>query len=180
MPYEAGKGSVVFTVADVEATVIICHDTHYPELACLGMATGAQIIFIATNKGNITKEYKILGLRSMQISRATENHVLSVLANAPVDPEHIIRINCSHGNSKIVDTNGSIIVEAGSFKEGIFTGVLDLEQCNDMDTLLDDSELKAYESPRRELNQDTNRRRFAHASPFILMKVEQELQFKNL
>jgi len=147
LPYEPGKGPVVFNVANVDATVIICHDLRYPELTRLGVAAGAQIVFIANNEGNITKENKLLGYRSMQISRATENHVYSVMANAPVDPENITRYNCSHGNSKIVGPMGNIIDEAGSFEEGIVTGILDLDKASRstvLRTLGEDKEKKEY------------------------------------
>ena len=128
--YEAGSGPVIFTVAGVEATVIICHDLRYPALTRLGVAAGAQIVFIANNESGITSEHKLLGYRSMQISRATENLVYSVMANAPADPENVRRGNCSHGNSKIVDEMGNIIDEAGVFEERLVTGVLDLEKAS--------------------------------------------------
>jgi len=124
--YQAGSGPVIFTVAGVEATVIICHDLRYPIVTRLGVAAGAQIVFIANNESGITSEHKLLGYRSMQISRATESHVYSVMANSPADPEDIRRGNCSHGNSKIVDVMGNIIDEAGVFEERLVTGVLDL------------------------------------------------------
>ena len=107
--YRVGSGPVIFTIAGVEATVIICHDLRYPALTRLAVAAGAQIIFIANNEAGIFKEYKLLGYQSMQISRATENMVYSVMANSPADPRNILRSNCSHGNSKIVDIYVDII-----------------------------------------------------------------------
>jgi predicted amidohydrolase len=92
------------------------------------VAAGAQIVFIANNEAGIFKEYKLLGYRSMQISRATENRIYSVMANPPADPQNILRSNCSHGNSKIVDTNGDIIDEATVFEERLVLGVLDLNK----------------------------------------------------
>jgi len=129
-PYEAGTGPVIFKVAGVEATVIICHDLRYPELARLGVAAGAQIVFIANNESGLTYENKLLGYRSMQIARATENMVYSVMANAPADPEDPDRYNCSHGNSKIVDPLGNIVDEAGSFEERLVIGELDLKRAH--------------------------------------------------
>jgi predicted amidohydrolase len=126
--YRAGSGPVIFTIAGVEATVIICHDLRYPALARLGVAAGAQIIFIANNEAGVFKEYKMLGYQSMQISRATENMVYAVMANSPADPQNILRPNCSHGNSKIVDTWGNIIDEANVFEERLVVGVLDLKK----------------------------------------------------
>jgi uncharacterized protein (TIGR02145 family) len=126
--YRAGSGPVIFTIAGVEATVIICHDLRYPALTRLAVAAGAQIVFIANNEAGIFKEYKLLGYRSMQISRATENKVYSVMANSPADPQNILRSNCSHGNSKIVDIYGDIIDEANMFEERLVIGELDLNK----------------------------------------------------
>lgn len=129
-PYEAGSGPVIFTVAGVEATVIICHDLRYPGLTRLGVAAGAQIVFIANNESGITNEKKLLGYRSMQISRATENMVYSVMTNAPADPKDVTRYNCSHGNSKIVGPLGNILDEAGSFEERLVIGTLNLKKAH--------------------------------------------------
>lgn len=124
--YCAGRGPVVFTIAGVEATVIICHDLRYPELVRLSVAAGARIVFIANNESGITSENKLLGYRSMQISRATENFVYSVMSNSPADPYDIERHNCSHGNSLIVDPLGNVIDEAGVFEERLVIAEISL------------------------------------------------------
>lgn len=129
-PYEAGTGPVIFTVAGVESTVIICHDLRYPSLVRLGVAAGAQIVFISNNESGVTKGNKLLGYRSMQISRATENKVYSVMANSPADPNDVDRYNCSHGNSNLVDPLGNIIDEADSYEERLVVGILNLEKAN--------------------------------------------------
>ena len=126
--YQAGTGPVIFTVAGVEATVIICHDLRYPELPRLGVAAGARIVFIANNESGILREDKLLGYRSMQISRATENLVFSVMSNSPADPLNLARHNGSHGNSKIADPLGNVLDEAGIFEERLVTAVLNLEE----------------------------------------------------
>jgi omega-amidase len=128
--YMAGKGPVIFTIAGVESTIIICHDLRYPELARLGVAAGAKIIFIANNESGITSENKLLGYRSMQISRATENKVFAVMSNSPADPRDINRNNCSHGNSKIVDPLGNVLDEAGVFEERLVVSTLDMEMAS--------------------------------------------------
>ena len=128
--YSAGSGPVIFRVGGVDATVMICHDLRYPELVRLGVAAGAQIVFIANNESGLTSENKLLGYRSMQISRATENHVYSVMANAPADAGDMARSNASHGNSKIVDPMGNVLDEAGSFEERLVLAELDLKQAS--------------------------------------------------
>jgi predicted amidohydrolase len=128
--YTAGQGPVIFTVAGVESTVIICHDLRYPELARLGVAAGAQIVFIANNESGIVSENKLLGYRSMQISRATENLVYSVMSNSPADPQDITRGNNSHGNSKIADPLGNVLDEASVFEERLVVSSLDLKKAS--------------------------------------------------
>jgi len=125
--YSAGEGPVIFKVAGVEATIIICHDLRYPELTRLAVTAGAKIVFIANNESGITSEHKLLGYRSMQISRATENLVYSVMSNCPADRDNIARRNCSHGNSKIVDPMGNVIDEAGVFEERLVIAELKMK-----------------------------------------------------
>ena len=128
--YAAGSGPVIFRVGGVDATVMICHDLRYPELIRLGVAAGARIVFIANNESGLEAENKLLGYRSMQISRATENYVYAVMANAPADPQDFGRHNSSHGNSKIVDPLGNVLDEAGAFEERLVMAELDLRQAN--------------------------------------------------
>jgi predicted amidohydrolase len=128
--YTAGSGPVIFRVAGIEATIMICHDLRFPELVRLGVAAGAQVIFIANNESGLTEERKLLGYRSMQISRATENLVYAVMANAPADPDNIGARNGSHGNSKIVDPLGNVLDEAGSFEERLVIASIDLGQAS--------------------------------------------------
>lgn len=126
--YTAGYGPVIFTVAGVDATVIICHDLRYPELARLGVAAGAKIVFIANNESGILYENKLLGYRSMQIARGTENMVYSVMSNCPADPDNL-RIG-SHGNSMIADPLGNVLDEATVFEERLVIATLHLEKAN--------------------------------------------------
>ena len=123
--YAAGSGPVIFTVCGIEATAIICHDLRYPELTRLGVAAGARLVFIANNESGLTSEHKLLGYRSMQIARATENLVYAVMANAPADADDMTRSNASHGNSMIVDPWGNVLDEAGSFEERLVTARID-------------------------------------------------------
>ncbi|HIG16654.1 MAG TPA: carbon-nitrogen hydrolase family protein [Candidatus Handelsmanbacteria bacterium] len=126
--YAAGSGPVIFRVCGVEATAIICHDLRYPELTRLSVAAGARIVFIANNESGITWEQKLLGYRSMQISRATENMVYAVMANAPADADNLGRRNTSHGNSMIVDVLGDVLDEATSFEQRLVVAQLDLSK----------------------------------------------------
>ena len=69
----------------------------------------------------------MLGYRSMQISRATENMVYVVMCNAAAEVDDMKRAGTSHGNSKIVDPLGNVLDEAGSFEERLVTADLDLQ-----------------------------------------------------
>jgi omega-amidase len=126
--YAAGSGPVIFNVCGVEATAIICHDLRYPELTRLGVTAGARIVFIANNESGLSAEHKLLGYRSMQISRATENLCYAVMANAPADADNMHRFNASHGNSMIVDPAGNALDEAGSFEERLVMARIDLRK----------------------------------------------------
>ena len=90
-------------LAGVDSCFIICHDIRYPELVKLPAAMGAQICFYCSCEAGLIKEEKLSAYRAMPISRATENYIYLVMANAPANPDDIEASGCSHGNSKIVD-----------------------------------------------------------------------------
>jgi len=98
----------------------------YPELARLGVAAGAQIVFIANNESGLDSEGKLLGYRSMQISRAAENGVFAVMCNPPADVRDMTRLDTSHGNSMIVDPAGNVLDQAGSFEQRLVIATLDM------------------------------------------------------
>lgn len=125
-----GAGPVIFRVAGIDATVIICHDLRYPELVRLPAAAGAKIVFIANNESGLDREPKLLAYRSMQISRATESGIYAVMCNAPANPNNVSSPYCSHGNSKIVDPAGRVIDEAGWFEERLVIGEIDPRLAN--------------------------------------------------
>ena len=126
--YGAGSGPVIFQLCGIEASVIICHDLRYPELVRLSVVAGARIIFIANNEAGPQAENKLLGYRSMQISRATENLVYAVMANAPADVAQMKRSNASHGNSMIVDPLGNVLAQAGVFEERLVTAEINMSK----------------------------------------------------
>jgi len=115
-------------LAGVDCCFIICHDVRYPELVKLPAALGAQICFFCSCESGLTAEYKLSAYSAMPISRATENGIYLVMANAPADRENIRRPGSSHGNSKIVHPDGNVLVETGFFTEVIVTSELDLSK----------------------------------------------------
>ncbi|MDP6125996.1 MAG: carbon-nitrogen hydrolase family protein, partial [Candidatus Latescibacteria bacterium] len=103
-----------------------CHDIRYPELVRLPAAMGAKVCFMANCESSIVHEHKLLAYRSMPISRATENGIYLVMANAPAYKDDPDCSSSSHGNSKIIEPDGNVLVEAGWFTEETVTWDLDL------------------------------------------------------
>jgi rhamnogalacturonan endolyase len=118
----------IVNLAGVDCCFIICHDVRYPELVKLPAAAGAQICFFCSCESGLLSEYKLSAYRAMPISRATENGIYLVMANAPADKENIKRPGSSHGNSKIVHPDGNVLVETGFFTEEIVAAELDLSK----------------------------------------------------
>jgi predicted amidohydrolase len=121
--YGAGP-SPVFTVGSARASVIICHDNRFPELARLPVLAGSRVIFYISSEAYITKEHKMGPYRAQAQAIAVENRVYLVHANPPADG-----LNAgSHGQSRLVDTDGNIIKEATIFQEEVLISDLDLSK----------------------------------------------------
>ena len=118
----------IVNLSGVYCCFIICHDVRYPELVRLPAAMGAQICFFCSCEAGLPREFKLSAYRAMPISRATENGIYLVMANAPADKENIKRPGSSHGNSKIVHPDGNVLVETGFFAEEIVVAELDLSK----------------------------------------------------
>ena len=98
----------------VPCCFLICHDIRYPELVRLPAAAGAEVCFFCSCESSVTLEHKLSAYRAMPISRATENGIYVVMANAPADPSDIDRAGSSHGESKIIHPDGNVMAEAGN------------------------------------------------------------------
>ncbi|MCC6293859.1 MAG: carbon-nitrogen hydrolase family protein [Bryobacterales bacterium] len=122
-----GRRLPVWSIAGVRSSFIICHDIRYPELVRLPAAAGAQICYYASNESGLVEEHKLSAYRAMPISRATENSIYLVMANAPADANNVRSPSQSHGNSKIVHPNGTVLAEAGFFTETLVTATIDLK-----------------------------------------------------
>jgi predicted amidohydrolase len=107
----------IIDIDGIKACFAICRDIRYPELVRLPAMHGAQVLFFCTCESNLTAEHKLSGYRAMPIARAAENEIYVVMANAPANPDNIRSTESSHGNSKIVDPLGNVLVEAGYFEE---------------------------------------------------------------
>ena len=120
-----GSGpSPVFSVGPARASVIICHDNRFPELARLPVLAGSRVIFYISSEAILLKEQKMGGYRAQAQAIAVENRVYLVHANPPADD---VRTG-SHGQSRLVDTDGNIIKEATIFQEEVLIADLDLSK----------------------------------------------------
>lgn len=127
-PTPGRKRLPVWTVAGVKSCFIICHDVRYPELVRLPAIAGAQICYLCSNESGLVEEHKLSAYRAMPISRATENGIYLVMANAPADANNIRGDSQSHGNSKIVNPDGNVLCEAGFFNETLMSATINIDK----------------------------------------------------
>jgi predicted amidohydrolase len=118
----------VWTVAGVKSCFIICHDIRYPELVRLPAIAGAQICYYSSNESGLLEEHKLSAYRAMPISRATENTIYLVMANAPADATNMRGDSQSHGNSKIINPDGNVLGEAGFFGETLISATINIDK----------------------------------------------------
>ncbi|HEX2474743.1 MAG TPA: carbon-nitrogen hydrolase family protein [Lacipirellulaceae bacterium] len=120
----AGDELIVFKIAGVPASIIICHDERYPELVRLPVLAGARVIFYVSHESGLAHESKIVPYRAQIQARAVENTVYIVQANAPANAD----ATGSHGQSRLIAPDGNIIEEASIFDEEVVAATLDLER----------------------------------------------------
>jgi len=116
--------SPVFPVGPTLGSVMICHDSRFPELCRLPVLAGARVVFYISCEAGLFKEHKMVPYRAQVQARAVENTVFVVHANAPADD---VRTG-SHGQSRIVDPDGNIMQEATQLQEQVLVADLDLKQ----------------------------------------------------
>ena len=120
------KGKIpIVEIAGVKACFAICRDIRYPEIVRLPAILGAEILIFCSCESGLTAEHKLSAYRAMPIARAAENEIYVVMANAPANPDNIRSTEASHGNSKIIDPFGNVLVEAGYFEERAVIADLD-------------------------------------------------------
>ena len=118
--------SPVFPLGPTRASIIICHDNRFPELARLPVLAGSRVIFYLSSEAPLAKERKFAGYRAQAQAIAVENRVFLVHANPPADDLR----RGSHGHSRIVDVDGNLIKEAGMLDEEVLIADLDLKQAD--------------------------------------------------
>ena len=96
-----------FEIDGVPCTLYICHDQRYPELARIPVLAGAMVQFYISWES--AQETKRDNYRCQMIARARENQIYAVCCNAPANTEE----GGSHGESRIISPDGTILAEAG-------------------------------------------------------------------
>jgi predicted amidohydrolase len=121
----AGNRLGLFQIDDDTCSLIICHDSRYPELVRLPVIKGSRLVFYMSSESGIKEEHKIDPYRAQVVARAVENYVYIVQANAP---QTLIPLEGSHGQSRIVAPDGTLMKEASIMGEEVLIGVLDLRK----------------------------------------------------
>lgn len=119
--FTPGNHISYFELEGVPSTVMICHDERYPEMVRLPAIAGARIVYYISHESGLREETKVAPYRAQLMARAVENGVFVVSANAPASPKDL---SGSHGQSRIVNTDGNVIKEAGFFGEDVLTETL--------------------------------------------------------
>ena len=115
----------LFKIDDDTCSLIICHDSRYPELVRLPVIKGSHLVFYLSNESGIKEEHKIDPYRAQVVARAVENNVYIVQSNAP---QTLTPLEGSHGQSRIVAPDGTILNEASIMGEDVLIEVLDLNK----------------------------------------------------
>jgi predicted amidohydrolase len=117
----------LFRIDDKLCSLIICHDSRYPELVRLPVMKGARLVFYLSCESGIKSEDKIKPYRAQVVARAVENKVYLVQANTP---QKLEPMEGSHGQSRIVGPDGKLLQEASIFDDETLVEELDINQAS--------------------------------------------------
>jgi predicted amidohydrolase len=121
--FEEGDKLAIFRIDDVPTTIMICHDERYPEIFRIPVLAGAKVgIYISCESREPAQ--KMDNYRSQIMARAVENQISIVHCNAGLGGVD----GGSHGNSRIIDTVGRILAEAGSGPDEVIRAVIHPDQ----------------------------------------------------
>jgi predicted amidohydrolase len=121
----SGNRLGVFTIDGETCSLIICHDSRYPELVRLPVIKGSRLLFYLSCESDVTAEQKIEPYRAQVVARAVENQIFVVQSNTPQNTQPR---EGSHGQSRIVDPKGIILKEASIFNEEIVSCTINLKE----------------------------------------------------
>lgn len=116
--FEPGEKLALFSIEGIPATLIICHDSRYPELVRVPVMAGARICFYVSYEVNSPEQAKRKreGYHAQSVARAAENGIWYIQANG-VGPFEGDRI--SLGNSIIVNSSGVVVAKAPEMEPAI-------------------------------------------------------------
>jgi predicted amidohydrolase len=123
----AGNALGLFEIDGTMCSLIVCHDSRYPELVRLPVLKGSRVIFYLSWESDITAESKLEPYRAQVVARAVENSVYVIQANAP---QTFHPLEGSHGQSRIVAPDGTLLAEAPVGAEAVLEHELDLNRAN--------------------------------------------------
>lgn len=119
-----GNHVAFFELDGVPSTVIICHDERYPELVRLPALQGARVIYYISHESGMASERKLAPYRAQMMARAVENNMFVVASNAPGN----VKDNSgSHGQSRLILSDGNILKEAGFYGEEILIDTFEIK-----------------------------------------------------
>jgi len=124
---EPGNSLGLFQIDSDTCSLIICHDSRYPELVRLPVMKGSRLVFYMSSESGIESERKMVPYRAQVVARAVENNVYVVQSNTP---QNLSPLEGSHGQSRIVAPDGTILKEASIMGEDVLIEVLDLGKSN--------------------------------------------------
>lgn len=138
--FTPGNALAWFEIDGIPATALICHERRYPELVRLPVMAGARLIF-HPNAGldplDVSRRKR--GGRDGIAARAFENAVPYLFANS-VGPQG--NGLWSAGDSKILDSDGTVLRLAGNSRPQLLVADLDLAKATGKYAL------EALEAPR--------------------------------
>lgn len=118
-----GNHIAFFDMDGIPSTVIICHDERFPELVRLPALAGARVLYYISSESSLKESSKMIPYRAQIMARAEENGIFVVAANAPANSD----LTGSHGQSRIIASDGNIIKEASVFGEDVLISTLNLK-----------------------------------------------------
>ena len=124
---EPGNRLGVFNIDGDTCSILICHDSRYPELVRLPAIKGSRLVFYLSWESGFQSENKLEPYRAQVVARAVENNVYIVHANAP---QTLKPLEGSHGQSRIVGPDGTLIEEASILGEEVLIRDLNLTRAS--------------------------------------------------
>lgn len=128
--FAKGDHLALFEVDGVPCTMIVCHDSRFPELVRIPVLAGARVCFYISYEinrlpGALRKQE---GYRAQLICRAVENGVWMVQSNGigPLGESS----RKSLGFSRIVDPGGVVVAEAPGLEEAMLVETIDPERAH--------------------------------------------------